>query len=94
MSDSDDTRVPEVVDYGDTLEMFVDELVRIDETGVMTTLIFARRWKSANGRHRETERRVMARLLVPTHMMKRIGHLWVAGTGEDILPMPNEAPLH
>jgi hypothetical protein len=60
----------------------------------MTTLIFGRRWKSAHGRQRETERRVMARPLVPTHMVKRIGHLLVAGMGEEILPMPNEAHLH
>jgi hypothetical protein len=93
---SGDKDVPQLCDYGDTPEIVVDELVCIHEAGVITTLVFARQWKSANGRQFTTERRVMARLLVPTHMVKRIGHLLVAGPAAvaEAAPMPEEALLH
>jgi hypothetical protein len=38
MSDSDDDHVPEVTDYGDAHEDFVDELARIDEDGAVSHL--------------------------------------------------------
>jgi hypothetical protein len=96
MSEGTGKSVPELCDYGDTPEMFVDELVCIHEAGAITTLVFARLWKAANGRQFTTERRVMGRLLLPTHMVKRIGHLLVAGPAAvaEAVPMPEEAPLH
>jgi hypothetical protein len=48
MSDSDDNHVPEVTDYGDAHEDFVDELARIDEDGVVSHLIFTRRRRHCN----------------------------------------------
>ena len=96
MSDGDAARVPELCDYGDAPELFVDELVMIHEAGPITTLVFARQWKSANGRTFITERRVMGRLLLPTHMVKRIGHLLVAGSAAvaEAVPLPEETALH
>jgi hypothetical protein len=95
MSD-DSNSVPELCDYGDAPELVVDELVCIHEAGGITTLIFARQWKCANGRQFRTERRVMTRLLVPTHMVKRIGHLMVAGPAAvaDTMPMSEGAQFH
>ena len=35
------------------------------------------------------ERRVVARLIVPTHLVKQIGHLLVTGKCGDAVPMPD-----
>jgi hypothetical protein len=40
------------------------------------------------------ERRVVTRLMVPTHMVKLIGRLLLADTRGDHVPMPQEARLH
>jgi hypothetical protein len=93
MSD-DDKRVPEVVDYGDVGEDFVDELYRVDEDGVVSHLIFTRRQRSGSSHFPQMQRRVVARLIVPTHMVKLIGKLLVSGKLGDHVPMPEEARLH
>jgi hypothetical protein len=40
------------------------------------------------------ERRVVARLIVPTHLVKPIGHLLVTGKCGEAPTMPEEAWLH
>jgi hypothetical protein len=88
---SDDKCSAELVDYGDTHLDFVDELVRIDDEGVVSHLIFARRQRCGG----TMERRVAARLIVPTHLVKQIGHLLVTGKCGDVVPMwPEETLLH
>jgi hypothetical protein len=93
MSD-DGNRIPDILDYGDAHEDFVDELCRIDEDGVVSHLIFTRRQRSANSFTNRMERRVIARLIVPTHMVKLMGRPLLAENRNDHVPMPEEARLH
>jgi predicted N-acetyltransferase YhbS len=90
MSDSNDKRIAELVDYGDAHPDFVDELVRIEDEGVVSHLIFARRQRCGG----TMERRVVARLIVPTHLVKQIGHLLVTGKCGEAPPISEEARLH
>jgi hypothetical protein len=71
-----------------------DELVRIEEDGVITSLIFARRWRSGSSAFPTLERRVTARLIVPTHLVKQIGQLLIRGKRETFVPVPEDARLH
>ena len=64
-------RIPDILDYGDATEEFVDELARIDDDGVVRHLIFTRRQRSATPYSSVMERRVITRLIVPTHMVGR-----------------------
>jgi hypothetical protein len=92
MSD-DGKHIPEIQDYGDSHEEIVDELARIDEDGVVSHLIFTRRQRGAHS-NSTLERRVMTRLIVPTHMVRQMGRLLLADKRGDHVPMPEEARLH
>jgi hypothetical protein len=94
MNDSDGKRIPDILDYGDAFEDFVDEITRIDEDGVVSHIIFTRRQRSANSFSNAMERRVVARLIVPTLMVKLMGRLLLADNRNDHMPMPVEARLH
>jgi hypothetical protein len=94
MSDDNGKRIPDLWDYGDATEEFVDELARIDDDGVVSHLIFTRRQRSATPYSSVTERRVIPRLIVPTHMVKLIGRLLLADDRGEHMPMPEEARLH
>jgi hypothetical protein len=93
MNDSDRKRIPDILDYGDAHEDFVDELARIDEDGVVSHLIFTRRTRAAHS-NSTLERKVIARLIVPTHMVKLMGRLLVDGKCGDAVPMPEQARLY
>jgi hypothetical protein len=87
-------RVPDILDCGDAFEDFVDEITRIDEDGVISHIIFTRRQRNASSYSKAMERRVVARLIVPTHMVKLMGRLLLADNRNDHVPMPEEARLH
>jgi hypothetical protein len=69
-------------------------LARTDGDGVVSHIIFTRRQRSANSFSNAMERRVVARLIVPTHMVKLMGPLLLADNRNEHSPMPVEARLH
>jgi hypothetical protein len=61
---------------------------------VITSLIFARRWRPGSSAFLTLEPRVTARLVVLTHLVKQIGHLLVTGKCGDAMPVSEDARLH
>jgi hypothetical protein len=50
--------------------------------------------RSIGSHNNAMERRVVTRLIVPTHIVKLMGRLLVAGKCGDAVPMPEQARLH
>jgi hypothetical protein len=94
MSDSNEKRAPELVDYGDGTEEYVDELARIDHDGAISHLIFARRSRPGSSVHNALQRRVVVRLIIPTVVLMRMGRSLMAGARPAEEQMPEEARLH
>jgi len=82
-----------VADYGDCTAVFTDDLAVIQELGPVTHLVFAAVIKPASGED-ITERRVVARLIIPTEILQQIGQQLIAGTGVGPTVMPLDALVH
>jgi hypothetical protein len=61
---------------------------------VVSHLIFSGRHRTIGSYSDKMERLVVARLIVPTHMVKLMGRLLLADNRNDHTPMPVEARLH
>jgi hypothetical protein len=61
----------EIADYGDAFTAFADDLAAVQQQGPVTHLIFAMGIKSTS-EYRSGERRVMARIIVPTELISQI----------------------
>jgi hypothetical protein len=86
-----DPKAFELVDYNDTLSIYVDDLASIEELGPVTHLTFAFVQRCSDC---APQRRIALRLIIPAGARIGFAHQLIAGECDPAVQSSEDRPLH